>query len=126
MTEPQHPWKLLPVNIESICNNTDLVKAELFFAKEMHPHFIDKFTRLPKQDIDTMLDDARHCLAMLTADGMADFHAVLICELYEALAAYAEGDLRHAKQELAQCAAVCLRGMEYLDNEIKTKEGETK
>lgn len=36
----------------------------------------------------------------------------------EAYQAYAHGDLAHARQELAQCAAVCIRGMEYIEAEI--------
>ena len=36
-----------------------------------------------------------------------------------ALHAYAHGELAHARQELAQCAAVCIRGMEYIEAEIE-------
>jgi hypothetical protein len=57
------------------------------------------------------------------------FADVLQCELDEAFQAYAHGDLAHARQELAQCAAVCIRGMEYIEHEIAeqqtTKENDT-
>jgi hypothetical protein len=45
------------------------------------------------------------------------FTNVLNCEVAEAIQAFAQGDLAHARQELAQCAAVCIRGMEWLEAE---------
>lgn len=40
-------------------------------------------------------------------------------EVYEALNAYQQGDRAHAIQELAQCGAVILRMMDFIESEKK-------
>lgn len=43
-------------------------------------------------------------------------------EFYEALNAYQQGDKEHALQELAQCGAVILRMMDFVQNEINNQQ----
>lgn len=42
-------------------------------------------------------------------------------EFYEALNAYQQGDKAHALQELAQCGAVILRMMDFVQNEKEAR-----
>lgn len=94
------------------------VLHELAAAKEKHPHFVDRMTYLSDVGADTHLEFMRNHLKLEIEVNDCDMHAVLLCEFYEAMQTYAHGDLAHARQELAQCAAVCIRGMEYIQNEI--------
>lgn len=98
--------------------NLSLVLDELENAKRKHPHFIDDFCSLTSSDSDRILSLHRERLAQYIDWKSCDFHTVLLCEVYEAMQAYAHGDLAHARQELAQCAAVCIRGMEYIEGEL--------
>lgn len=101
--------------------NLSLVLDELEKAKEKHPHFVDHFfLNEPQFDVvGFALDDARRLLNARTNAGIVNFEAVLRCEVWEAIEAYEKGDLAHARQELAQCAAVCIRGMEYIEKEME-------
>ena len=105
-------------------SNLELVEAELENAKRKHPHFIDHMCRNqryhdPKQSTEIDLKDRREVLAAMVCYENVDFECVLKCEVMEALHAYAHGELAHARQELAQCAAVCIRGMEYIEAEME-------
>ena len=46
---------------------------------------------------------------------------ILLEEIAEAFNAYQQGDKAHAMQELAQCGAVILRMMDYVQNEMEAK-----
>lgn len=98
--------------------NLTLVLDELQYAKEKHPHFIDRMTYLSDVGADTHLEFMRNHLDLSIEVNDCDMYAVLLCEFYEAMQAYTHGDLAHARQELAQCAAVCIRGMEYIEGEL--------
>jgi hypothetical protein len=98
--------------------NLSLVLDELEKAKEKHPHFVDRMTCLSDVGADTHLEFMRNHLKTSIKANDCDMYAVLLCEFYEAMAAYTHGDLAHARQELAQCAAVCIRGMEYIEDEV--------
>ena len=104
--------------------NISLVLDELENAKRKHPHFIDRMTCLSDVGADTHLTFMRNFLNTSIDSNDCDMYAVLLCELYEAIQAYAHGDLEHARQELAQCAAVCIRGMEYIEAEIDNRKQE--
>lgn len=111
-------------------DNISLVLDELENARQKHPLFVHQFQRTDSfADMDQQLRRMRELLAIAVLKEVSDFEDVLICELYEAKSAYAHGDLAHARQELAQCAAVCIRGMEYIEAEIAeqhtTKENNT-
>lgn len=105
--------------------NLSLVLDELENAKRKHPHFIDRMTCLSDVGADTHLKFVRDHLNTSIMAGDCAMYAVLLCEFYEAMQAYAHGDLAHARQELAQCAAVCIRGMEYIENEMHKQENQT-
>ena len=100
--------------------NWSLVIEELEAAKKKHPHFVDRIFWLPASTLsaDEDLEMMRARLADTIAGGRCNVGALLRCELEEAKNAYAHGDLAHARQELAQCAAVCIRAMEYIEDKI--------
>ncbi len=102
--------------------NIELVEAELANAKRKHPHFIDHFTNVTAEEASSCLDGLRAFLRTRATFGEVAFQSVLTCEVLEAIEAYTHGDLAHARQELAQCAAVCIRGMEFVEAEM-AKEG---
>ena len=106
--------------------NLELVAAELEAAKKKHPKLVDEFIPrhriYPAKFYDDELDAARWRLDRAKNAGSANFRNVLQCEVCEAISAYAHGDLAHAKQELAQCAAVCIRAMEYIEREMEAKK----
>lgn len=99
-------------------SNIELVEAELAAAKRKHPHFIDYFTFTNCATFEPELHSRRARLNVAEKQANMMFFDVLECEVYEALDAYAHGELGHAKQELAQCAAVCIRGMEFIETEM--------
>lgn len=102
--------------------NLEMVAAELDAAKKKHPKFVDCFTRKTPLRADCDLDNARATLRYENGWGTVSFHEVLGCEIEEAVSAYAHGDLAHARQELAQCAAVCVRAMEEVQKEMEKKK----
>lgn len=106
--------------------NRSLVLDELDNAKRKHPKFVDHFSR--KCDLFDFtafkLDDSRRILRQRTEHGCVNFEAVLECEMWEAIEAYEKGDLAHARQELAQCAAVCIRAMEQIEGEMNARNTE--
>lgn len=104
----------------------ELVAAELAVAKEKHPHFVDQFTSHPEGVANFFLRLSRRRLSSDIAAERCEFESVLECELREAIAAYADGDLEHARQELAQCAAVCIRGMELMSDKIAKRQDAVK
>ena len=103
--------------------NLELVAAELAEAKKKHPKFVDSLLpsekNCPANWYDEELEMSRRRLAEAVAGKHCDLHHILQCEGYEAFSAYAHGDLAHARQELAQCAAVCLRAMEHIEKEME-------
>lgn len=106
--------------------NWSLVLDELDNAKRKHPKFVDSLlppARLwPARWYDENLEILRRRLSGATDGHRCELHHVLECEVYEAFAAYAHGELVHARQELAQCAAVCIRAMEYVEKEMEEKK----
>lgn len=102
--------------------NLEMVAAELEAAKKKHPKFVDRFTRKTPLRADCDLDHARATLRYEDGWGTVSFAEVLGCEVAEAVSAYANGDLAHARQELAQCAAVCIRAMEHIEKEMEEKK----
>ena len=103
-----------PADAENLC----LVEKWLCNAKAKHPHFIDMFTASNATDSDIRLENRRAILHNRISLGATSFIAVLSCEIEEAINAYTHGNFEHARQELAQCAAVCIRGMEYIQAEL--------
>lgn len=99
--------------------NLSLVLDELDNAKRKHPKFVDHFTFTTYKTFEPELRGRRSKLEVSKLQGNVMFHDILECEMFEALDAYVHGDLAHARQELAQCAAVCIRAMEYIEKEME-------
>lgn len=101
-------------------SNIEMVAAELAAAKRKHRRFVHQFYRPdPDTTIQRQLCAARELLKDTNREKVSDFGDVLMEEFFEVMEAYAKGELAHAREELAQCAAVCIRGMEYIENEMK-------
>lgn len=106
--------------------NMELIAAELDAAKKKHPTFCDRLidTRVVKWAESEAAIKRRNEHGPISADN------ILMEEVAEAFAAVERGDLAHARQELAQCAAVCIRAMEHVqilraagENENQTTKG---
>ena len=99
--------------------NMELIKAELANAKQKHPKFVDYFMHDSLTETQNKLAELRRVLDNRISYGEVGIAVILSCELEEAKEAYAKGEFEHARLELAQCAAVCIRGMEYIEAEIE-------
>lgn len=98
--------------------NLELVAAELAAAKQKHPRFCDKLTdtrNVKWSDSEKAIKIRNNTRVYSAADD------IIMEELAEAFAAVEAGDLAHARQELAQCAAVCVRAMEHIEHEMENK-----
>lgn len=104
----------------------EMVQQELTNAKKKHPHFVDEVIFLGHDSTSCWLDQFRIILDNRSMMKVRDVESILICELYEALAAYTECDYEHAMQEFAQCAAVCIRAMEECEAKTTKKKIEVR
>lgn len=95
--------------------NLEMVAAELEAAKKKHPFFASALID-PYAPIAWSADEEK--IKRHNSHGPWYADNIILEEVAEAFAAVERGDLPHAKQELAQCAAVCIRAMEYIDDEI--------
>lgn len=89
-----------------------MIKLELDIAKRKHPHFVDAMSFWSPLLIEKGLEDARKYLDYASKRKQVEIEHVLMCEFREAIEAVMNGDYEHARQEFAQCAAVCVRAME--------------
>lgn len=91
------------------------ILAEHKKAKEKYPVFCDDFTGAREMFVLDELDRWRKI------NSSAPYHAdaILNEEILEALEAYKQGDLKSCLQELAQCGAVILRMMQFVENEME-------
>lgn len=94
------------------------MKIELAEAESKHPHFADGLSERYAGNVKFNLKEMREINAKPPC--MAD--RILSEEVFEAIEAYQKEELVHAQQELAQCGAVILRMMEFVENEIEEKE----
>ena len=94
------------------------MKIELAEAESKHPHFADGLSERSAGNVKFNLK------AMRDINGKPPYMAdsILSEEFFEAIEAYQKEELVHAQQELAQCGAVILRMMEFVENEIEEKE----
>lgn len=95
--------------------NLELVAAELAAAKKKHPHFCDRLLA-PNPPFAWRVSES--AIKAHNAQAAPSADCIVMEELSEAFAAVEAGDLAHARQELAQCAAVCIRAMEYIEKEM--------
>ena len=84
-------------------------------ACRKHPKFCDDFTGASEWFIVDELERWRK------VNSSAPYHAdaILNEEILEALEAYKQGDMEHCLQELAQCGAVILRMMQFVQDEME-------
>ena len=90
-----------------------MIETEFAKACTKHPKFCDEF--IPP-GFDFSEDEKRW---KKWNDEATTYYACDLFneEFYEALNAYQQGDKKHCLQELAQCGAVILRMMEFVDAE---------
>lgn len=100
------------------------IDVELLKATKKYPHFADRFISpyTTNRDIKTELDVARH-----KSDAECDRHywsveATLREEVAEVMEAASTLQWDNCKQELAQVAAVCVRAIEWINNQQTTEE----
>ena len=91
-----------------------MISSEHRKAKEKHPKFCDKFTsyNVYHSGWDEKLYKKKNDKSPHYADNL------LLEEIAEARTAYLEGDKKHCLQELAQCGAVILRMMQFVQDEL--------
>lgn len=82
-------------------------------ACEKHPKFCDEFTSLSKEGVEAYERYTR----FLNSKSPYYAESILQEEIAEALSAHQQGDREHCLQELAQCGAVILRMMQYVEEE---------
>jgi NTP pyrophosphatase (non-canonical NTP hydrolase) len=90
-----------------------MIEAEYVAATHKHPKFCDDFTGAREWFIVDELERWRK----VNSDAPYHADAILNEEILEALEAYKAGDFEHTLQELAQCGAVILRMMQYVEEE---------
>lgn len=96
--------------------NLELVAAELEAAKKKHPFFASALVD-PRAAIAWSADEEKIKLRNSHGPWYAD--NIILEEVAEAFAAVERGDLAHARQEFAQCAAVCIRAIEEVQKEME-------
>ena len=80
-----------------------------------HPKFCDGITNKSNDAVRNALADLR----IVNAEGPYFADRILHEEIAEALEAYLDGDLKHSLKELAQCGAVILRMMQFVQDEME-------
>lgn len=106
------------MNSEQFIKFRQMIESEFSKAYTKHPKFCDDFTGASERFIVDELECWRK------VNSVAPYHAdaILNEEILEALEAYKQGDMDHCLQELAQCGAVILRMMDFVQAEIDNKE----
>ena len=94
-----------------------MIHKELEKACKKHPKFCDELTAL---DMGTVRA-AEFSFKLVNSEAPYQADMILQEEIYEAIAAYKQGDKKHCLQELAQCGAVILRMMQFVQDEKETK-----
>lgn len=93
----------------------DLVMDQVNYATAKYPEFCNKFLKVTEcvQHIENELAIAR---AQSDAEAKEGFsvQATLNEEIWEAMEAYAKDEFEHAIEELAQVAAVAVRGINFI------------
>lgn len=114
--EPMPPEEKEETDGEEEMTNLEMVAAELDAAKKKHKKFCDKLTdtrNVKWSDSEKAIKIRNNTRVYSSADD------IIMEELAEAFAAVERGALSHARQELAKCAAVCIRAMEHIEKEME-------
>jgi len=98
----------------------EAIEKALEHAKAKHPHFCDEICNAHTlgQSSET-LKFQRRMLKRQVDGGYSSAATILICELAEAIEAYAHGDFAHCLEELAQVGAVNVRMMDAVEEKMK-------
>ena len=94
----------------------NMISAEYNAACKKHPKFCDNLCE--NIDWNFLEKDIKNFNSKDPYYG----ESILQEEIAEAMNAYKKGDKAHAMQELAQCGAVILRMMDYVQNEMDAKD----
>ena len=99
----------------------EMIRTEFIEAVHKHPTFASRMTRDDREWNYEAL--ANHIKRINDERGGKRSVAELLLdeEIFEALAAYKEGDLDACQKELAQCGAVILRMMIFIEDEKERK-----
>ena len=99
--------------------HVDRMAKHYAHAIEKHPYFCDIITCLSDVGSDTHLDIYRATLRAESKNKAVEVGTLIGCEFYEAIQAYAHGDIVHAVEELYDMVAVCLRTIDVLEGRQK-------
>lgn len=104
-----------------------MIEEEYDKAVAKHPKFCDCFDSMVGSIGDVKIIKNNLEFIRSHNDSLADANKIgamniLQEELLEAMEAFAEGDLSHCLQELAQCGAVIIRMMDLVNDEMKEKQ----
>lgn len=86
-------------------------------ACKKHPKFCDEFTTF---DLQTAVA-GEVSFKLANSEGPYQADLILQEEIWEATVAYLNGDKKHCLEELAQCGAVILRMMQFVEDEMEAK-----
>lgn len=107
------------MNNEQLEKYNSMIWDEWSKAVKKHPKFCDSMTGCPDAEIvERTVSRYKH----INKKGPYYAERILFEEIYEALEAYLHDEPNNCLQELAQCGAVILRMMEFVDNEERTKK----
>ena len=90
------------------------VEAAVVSAERKHPKVCDDFCTLDKDGVKGMLAETRGANDLYEDAGTSEFYLVIREEVLEAMEAYIDGDYKQCLKELAQVAAVAIRGMDFV------------
>ncbi len=90
------------------------VEAAVVSAERKHPKVCDDFCTLDKDSVKNMLAECRNVNDIYEDVGTSEFYFVIREEILEVLEAYLQKDYKQCLKELAQVAAVTIRGMEFV------------
>lgn len=96
----------------------EMIQEELEKAEKKHPKFCDEYTAF---DLPTAIAGEVSC-KLANSKGPYQADLLLQEEVWEATVAYKKGDKEHCLQELAQCGAVILRMMQFVEENLVTEE----
>lgn len=114
-----------PITTEET-NHVSSILKHYAHAREKHPYFCDIITCLSESGADTHLDIHRSTLKAEADNGCVEVGTVLMCEFYEAIQAYANGNTAHAVEECYDAIAVLLRTIDVLEGRQKLGKPEAK
>ena len=83
-------------------------------AERKHPKICDEFCTKSKEDIASLLNIRRYLNDKAEGNGSSEWYEVIREEVLEAVEAFNVGQYELCIKELAQVAAVAVRGMEFV------------